>query len=82
MFVSPGALVSFTNKTTDCYCIAEILLKVTLNTITPYLRMHCQYIIAFTLSILFWTKCGWRWWVELFESTVSNLSVRKDMEVN
>jgi hypothetical protein len=37
--VSPGTLVSFTNKT-DSHDIAEILLKVALNTMTLTLKYH------------------------------------------
>jgi hypothetical protein len=37
--VSPGTLVSFTNKT-DSHDIAEILLKVALNTMTLTLKHH------------------------------------------
>jgi hypothetical protein len=37
--VSPGTLVSFTNKT-DSHNIAEILLKVALNTMTLTLKHH------------------------------------------
>jgi hypothetical protein len=41
LVVSPGTLVSSTNKT-DCHDITEILLKVALNTIKPtiYLKQN------------------------------------------
>jgi len=41
---SPGTPVSSTNKT-DCHNIAEILLKVALNTITLTLYIACIWIL-------------------------------------
>jgi hypothetical protein len=41
LWFSPGTMVSFTNKT-DIHEIAEILLKVTLNTMTLTLKHHSR----------------------------------------
>jgi hypothetical protein len=47
--VSPGTLVSFTNKT-DSHDIAEILLKVALNTMTLTLKHHSvRFLITVTM---------------------------------
>ena len=40
-WIFPGTLISSTNKT-DCHDIAEILLKVALNTITLTLKSHLE----------------------------------------
>jgi hypothetical protein len=50
--VSPGTLVSFTNKT-DSHDIAEILLKVALNTMTLSLKHHSTNVgCLITVTIL------------------------------
>jgi hypothetical protein len=49
-WVSPGSPVSSTNKT-DRHDIAEILLSVALNTITPYVFINLRHIRHLRLHI-------------------------------
>ena len=54
---SPGTPLSSTNKT-NCHDIAEILLKVALNTITPTLYMAENHAKKKNLKFMLYTAMG------------------------
>ena len=59
---SPGTLVSSTNKI-DCHDIAEILLKVALNTITLILNVFCTKHTTRHINLrIFFMSVNITWW--------------------